>query len=961
MASFDDVCHDEFEVNGVIFHLGSSSEIPSLVIDQFDTGSQSPTLSSTSATTSSPLVVSMKASPFHQDAVTRVVSNVDDSNYCLQDLQNRAFCASATLVSTQAEIEDLTDESDIEAFLEYARDVVAYNNAPYDPDSFQDFEQLVGECIVRSFGNDDDIDKDSLASDMGSAFSGYDHETGVLSYRHKQMLEKPLISELAANRIKGVIAQKKKDEQALTTINGSFVPPRSYRRRIAVTKPDVDTSDDSMASATIATISLQSLNQSRVSREERKFRSSPKSNDSDSSENEISPPRKRPKQRCRMRKTRKQRRELPPRSRCSKDGEIGNPCNRSTHESPSASRINISTILSCSPVEKERVLRYLKEFAPQLYKTVVERMEEEDRAGTAQLERGYHNDSGFLGTPERPVHRGPADRIVKSVIPDVTLHKYRFPPTSKRETPSWKPSIDTSSVLRPSNVKAGITFNSIAASSDLPKTSNPHDHVRLSLTEDIERVLEGMLEKQKLMKSHSCYLPEMIEDGRELNRENLTVRGMAVIHKFRAKKKAVLQAKFLQQSQECQPLSPSPPNSASSGSIKEDNRSPHQLESYMTQAQSSTGSKSPRSSPISSLEGRRQKIRRLKENRRRLSMPLNNQVKESRASLLLAEPLPSNDEPEKSSLSSDGLSSKSKASPFRHVKFPMQKKKDSNYEALTPESSHVSVAKSVNEGGSECCSPLLKYSSSLSSSTSSSGNSQRNNSFFAGGLNSDDINKIIIDPQSPEYLSPIRNSRTWQMTDDSNTFANGLISEGFSDTNTRAICDLSDVSNRFPTIFDEHGTSTGQSMNTSSWSEMSFQSDLIRFPLSSPRKHQQKLSKSKGLSKGVSIQAISKRITKVVATESTELRSGYNDSFDEIVSRETPSHNNRVSPGGVMDVFFQSQLQCKEKNDFLSFVDEEDESDILFTDKEDDSFSAAAAYGFPLQEAVFLTNSRFEI
>jgi hypothetical protein len=58
------------------------------------------------------------------------------------------------------------------------------------------------------------------------------------------------------------------------------------------------------------------------------------------------------------------------------------------------------------------------------------------------------------------------------------------------------------------------------------------------------------------------------------------------------------------------------------------------------------------------------------------------------------------------------------------------------------------------------------------------------------------------------------------------------------------------------------------------------------------------------------MQAISKRINKVVATESTDLCSGYNDSFDEIVSHETPSHNNKVSPGGVTDVFFQSQQQC---------------------------------------------------
>jgi hypothetical protein len=977
MASFDDILHDDFEVNGIITHLGSPSEIPSLDVDQICRVSQPSTLSAVSTTTTTHLAASTKSSPFHHDAIIRVVSNYsdDEADYYQQDHQNRAFCASATQETSQAQNDDSTDESDIEAFLEYARDVVAYNNTPYDPEYFHDFEQLLGECIEQCFGNDDEADKDSLASDKDSAFSGYAHETGVLSYRHKQMLKKPLISELAANRIKGVIAQKKKDEQGLTTINGSFVSHGLSKGKVAAaaTKPDVDSSDDSMVLPATTAVSIQTLKKFRVSRGGRKSRRSPESitakSDSDSSENKKQHRRK-PKQHRRMRKARKEKRKLPPRSRSSNDDNICSPYSLSTDGSPSASTISISAILSCSPADKEKVLRYLKEFAPQLYKTVVGRMDQEARASVSQLERGYHNDSGFLCTPERPLHRGPVGNNVERTITGVIMHKNRFPPTLKKETSNWKPLIDTSSVLRPSIIKAGVAFHATAASTNLVQSSNRNDRITLSLIENVERILRRMLERQVSMNCHSCNLPELIEVGHEMKHEKMTIGGMAVIHKFRAKKKAVLQAKFLQQSREGQtpsvmmPSSPGPPNSADSVSNNEDKRSPQQLDSFMAHAQSSTSSSSSKSSLTLFLEEQqRKKLRRLKESRRR-NLPPNIQVQESHASLLQTEALAENGAPEKSSLSSDGLSSVCRASPFRHIKLPLQKKKDSNYEVLTPESSPLSVVQSVKEGGSDTCSPLLKSSSSLSSPTSSSGNSQKNNSFFAGGLKSDDINKIIIDPQSPEYLSPVRDSYTWDLSDHSRPTDNGLTSDGVSDENKRRICDSSDLSSRAPIIFDDEIVSTGHehfgnSTSTSPWSEMSFQSDPMRFPLSSSRKHQPKLSKSIGPNKVVSMQSTSKRCERMVTTESFHLGPSYNDSFDEIISRNTPFYNNEESPGRVMDVFFQSHLQCKEKNDFLSFVYEEDESDILFTDKEDDSLEAS--YGSPLQEVVFLTNTRFEI
>ncbi|KAG7346405.1 hypothetical protein IV203_005473 [Nitzschia inconspicua] len=972
MASFADLSVDDLD--GVAFQIGEE-ESTSQMIQQLRMASNKQTIDHVpprtviTAPIRPPIIVSPESSPHLQRSLILRADDYEDEDFLEQD-PDHAFCRSGTIHVFDDEYltDDSTDESDIDAFLDYARDVVKYNNAPYDPKSFHDFEQLLGECIAQCFAKEDE-EQDSLASEKDSStYSGYDHETGALSFHQKQLLKKPMISKFAANRIKGVIASKKTDERGLTTINGSFVP-HSQRsgHGSGIVLPEVEDSDDSIV-GTPATVNLNDLKDSMVSRE-MKSKNSPAEviSDSDSAGNDSGKYHRRKRPKCRrMRKSRKEKRDLPPRNRPSKDikGTISG--TRSSEGTPPGSRSSISAILSCSPANKEKVLRYLKQSAPQLYRSVVDRMDQESQAQMHQLERGYHNDSGFLCTPEKSGPTNPSG-IVSSPQKSVP----RISASSFIQNPEWKPCIDSSSVMRPSNVKNGVTFYAVGTSSDVLKESSQHDHVTVSLTGDIERVLKGMQQKQAQTKCQPGYMRQiLLEDQRE-NHENMAVRGMALIHKFRAKRKAVLQAKFLQQSQQGQdygskhPSTPSPPSSTNSALIEDRNNSPQQFDLYMEQAASSSPSKS---SPTLSLEEQRQKLRRLKEKRRR-NMPSEYLGQESRESLLQSESSSKRTlVSQKSSGSMDGLTSMSKSSPFRHIKFPKQKKKDSNYEALTPDSPSTSVVMSEVGEGSDDCFPSSKEMSSNSLLSNSEQNG-KNNSFHAGGLKSDDLNKILIDPQSPECVSPMQNHSTWDFSDHSRS-THTEPSCGFPIYTNRGICDISDVSCRVPAIFEDNNSSTGNdrfqsSNNSSTWSEMSFQSDNLKFPSSSSRKHPQKPATKLEKIKGLSIAAISERIEEVVTTESIGLCSDFNDSFDEIVSRDTPSHDSKfhfgdgVSPAGVIDVFFQTQIHCREKDDFLAFVDEGEEPDILFTDKED-SFLATSS-GSTLHPPVFLTTNRFEI
>jgi hypothetical protein len=95
-------------------------------------------------------------------------------------------------------------------------------------------------------------------------------------------------------------------------------------------------------------------------------------------------------------------------------------------------------------------------------------------------------------------------------------------------------------------------------------------------------------------------------------------------------------------------------------------------------------------------------------------------------------------------------------------------------------------------------------------------------------------------------------------------------------------------------------------------------------------------------------------------------RNENNHSFDEIMFRETPGQKatfdlgsgKEESPTGVMDLLHEFQNgKGFEKTAILAFVDEDDDGDHVFTDKEDSFVDVDS----PLTKPMFLSVSRFEI
>ena len=123
-----------------------------------------------------------------------------------------------------------TDESDIDAFLEYAREKVAENDISYDTISFLDFEGLLQNCVADNF-LDSNIcgDEDSMTSEV--SFSGYVNEgcDGGSRYNKSALLTKrEIMSDSTYRRIKGNIARKKK-----VSLDNKKIQP--------VASPDTDT------------------------------------------------------------------------------------------------------------------------------------------------------------------------------------------------------------------------------------------------------------------------------------------------------------------------------------------------------------------------------------------------------------------------------------------------------------------------------------------------------------------------------------------------------------------------------------------------------------------------------------------------------------------------------------------------------------------------------------------------
>jgi len=158
-----------------------------------------------------------------------------------------------------------------------------------------------------------------------------------------------------------------------------------------------------------------------------------------------------------------------------------------------------------------------------------------------------------------------------------------------------------------------------------------------------------------------------------------------------------------------------------------------------------------------------------------------------------------------------------------------------------------------------------------------------------------------------------------------------------------------DFSNSFST--DSSDITSSVINDRSAWSEMSFLSDPNRFTDSlssvSARLLEQRGSNKKKHGNKTQYNGV------VPSPYRTSTQKSFNDSFDEIIHRDTPGKNLSIgegvkSPTGVMDLFS---------------VINTDEEDHVFTDKED-SFvtkSPKRLASSPVYQPIFLTSRRFEI
>jgi hypothetical protein len=115
----------------------------------------------------SSLLVQQKSST--QLFVAEVLLNTVENN-------NNSYTPDETMIDDDDHPSSSTDESDLDAFLEYARNVIEENNMSYDSASFEDFEDLLQECIANHFLDDSNTDDDSMTSE--SSFSGYANDEG---------------------------------------------------------------------------------------------------------------------------------------------------------------------------------------------------------------------------------------------------------------------------------------------------------------------------------------------------------------------------------------------------------------------------------------------------------------------------------------------------------------------------------------------------------------------------------------------------------------------------------------------------------------------------------------------------------------------------------------------------------------------------------------------------------------
>mmetsp|Transcript_26475 Transcript_26475/g.63028 ORF Transcript_26475/g.63028 Transcript_26475/m.63028 type:complete len:522 (-) Transcript_26475:59-1624(-) len=519
--------------------------------------------------------------------------------------------------------------------------------------------------------------------------------------------------------------------------------------------------------------------------------------------------------------------------------------------------------------------------------------------------------------------------------------------------------------------------------------SNDKSLAETDMVNTINSALQEM--KLKIQKSKAINEVLMTVTGRDSGgtvetTEDLSRRGMALIHKFRSRRKAALQAEYLQKTGQTNSeivvsRSQSPPSGNDSTSNPQICDTPEDLEAYLKGNVSnftSTGS--------SPLEEKKRRLRFLKEKRRR-AMTREQRNTESRESLLWeAQSFPSGQEntsgPTSSIISptcdtSPANKNKEKTSPFKGKVFSRTRQPESSYEVLdeSPDRSpaHAEIT-------------AMSTPSTLTVSSSGSRSFERKNKLemasLEDDLKSDDIRQIIA-PRSPDRaLSPIRGYRV--SVDISFSSPHPNIPTIFEDENS--------IDEDCVQLVPSASKSSSDPWNSS---DLSFQSNSKLFPESSKafflRKKQQKSNLLR-----LETMCDDNQLEQFPSNTTAKSLFG-DDPFDEIVFRKTPNHklsgavdpfvvDDSSSPTGVADLF---ESQCRisspkalkssrPKYDFydsrknggggkpidLGFVDEEEERDLVFVDDCDnssDSLPSDAESGCVSVEPVFLSVRMFEI
>eukprot|EP00536_Pseudo-nitzschia_multiseries_P007697 jgi/Psemu1/287298/fgenesh1_pg.183_\ len=725
------------------------------------------------------------------------------------------------------------DESEIDEFLEYAREVIAENNLSYDSTSFSDFEKLLQKCVANHFldSNHDNID-DSMKSEC--SFSGYlnDESQTVNQQKSALLLEKGIMSDRAYCRMKGIIARKKtisagdgNRSNGSDEIGDVLIPSKIDCISTNPLRPKSEFNGTNSEDV-LFDLKLSRMNSQPIF---------PRRYDSDSSDSVVD------KKAARKIRRKKNLKRSGNKNRLQGESITQDCISERNPNLPDDDRLSV--ILK-SPRSKAKALRFLSEHAPSLHDSVLARL---DRAGdqNAPLDATiFHEDAPITKNIDAYFHTSEQQQSIQS----------------KQETIRNSPTtnvgfdIDTANTILPSLVKKGIMYF------DIPR---------------IEGTLHRMLQKTNTMSKKQKLLNQLVDKfASERKERHTTQKGMASLHKLRARKKAALQATYLRYSVERQHQlkQRQSPKLSTPQMVKDEPSATRKFVQFETQPmatriQHDDPLEVDESVSPTSCVSEKLRLKNLLDKKRRSQ---SHSMKSSDTESLLQSQMMEHD------LKTDhGDETVSRTMPFKRIIFS-RPKGDVNYEVLSPTSS-------LSNGVS---SDLDNFSSSVEATVEA----------------------------------------TTKENDDG------------------AHVDSSD---------------------DSAWSEMSFLSDANRFIVSSMATLQ---------AKGNFVRDSQKYHLSRPHPIETNCPQTFNDSFDDIVLRNTPKlHSDSKScsdivgggksPTGVMDIFSEQQQLLAGIGDALAFVDD-DEGDHVFTDKEDDSFlmkSTDHVELFSEYQPVFFSSSRFEI